>query len=52
MQEDIRDMGSIPESGRSLEESMATHSNIVVRRILWTEEPAAYSPEGHRVGHN
>ena len=26
---DIRDAGSIPESGRSLEERMATHSSIL-----------------------
>ena len=28
------------------EESMATHSNILVWRIPWTEEPAGYSPQG------
>ena len=26
---DLSDVGSIPESGRSLEESMATHSSIL-----------------------
>ena len=26
---DVRDMSSIPESGRSLEEEMATHSSIL-----------------------
>ena len=37
---DIRDVGSIPESGRSLlEEGMATHSSILAWRIPWTEEP-------------
>ena len=36
---DLREMGSIPGSGRSLEEGMATHSRILARRIPWTEEP-------------
>ena len=52
---DIRDAGSIPESGRSLEESMATHSSILAYIIPWTEEPgrvqsmgAGYSPWGHK----
>ena len=34
--EDIRHMGLIPGSGRSLGEG---HYNIVVWRIPWTEEP-------------
>ena len=38
--EDARDMVSIPESGRSLEEEMAAHSNILAWRILWIEEPS------------
>ena len=33
------DPGSIPESGRSLEEEMATHSSILAWRILWTGDP-------------
>ena len=33
------DMGSIPGSGRLLEEGMATHSSTLAWRILWTEEP-------------
>ena len=33
-----RHMGLIPESGRSLEEGMATHSSILAWRILWPEE--------------
>ena len=33
------DMGSVPRSGRALEEEMATHSSILVWRIPWTEEP-------------
>ena len=36
---DVRDMGSIPGSGRSLEKGMATHSSILAWRIPWTEEP-------------
>ena len=35
---DARDMGSIPGSGRSLEEGMATHSSILAWRIPWREE--------------
>ena len=46
MQVDVRDLGSIPGSGRSPE--MATHSGILAWRILWTEEPGRL----HRVGHN
>ena len=33
------DQGSIPGSGRSPEEGMATHSSILAWRIPWTEEP-------------
>ena len=36
---DIRDEGSIPGSGRSLEEGTAIHSSILAWRIPWTEEP-------------
>ena len=36
---DARDVGSIYGSRRSLEEEMATHSSILGRKILWTEEP-------------
>jgi len=31
-------MGLITGSGRSLEEGMATHSSILIRETLWTEE--------------
>ena len=31
-----------------LEEGMATHSSIRAWKILWTEEPGGYSPQGHR----
>jgi len=27
---------------------MATHSNILARKIPWTEEPGGYSPWGHK----
>ena len=33
------DAGSIPGSGRSLGEGMATHSSILAWEIPWTEEP-------------
>ena len=34
----VGNLGSIPESGRSLLKRMATHSNIFAWRIPWTEE--------------
>ena len=49
---DVRDMGLIPGSGRSLEVDMAAHSSILVWRIPWTEETwgeqLQYSPQGHK----
>ena len=30
----------------SLEDEMATHSSILTRKILWTEESGGYSPPG------
>ena len=39
---DVRDVSSIPGSGRSLEESMATHSSppvFLLGECPWTEEP-------------
>ena len=36
---DVRDTGSIPGSGRSPREGMATHSSILAWRISGTEEP-------------
>ena len=38
---DTRDKGSIPGSGRSLEEAMDTHSSFLAFRVPWTEEPGA-----------
>ena len=32
-------MGSIPGSGKSLEEEMATHCSILAWKIPWTEVP-------------
>ena len=50
---DVRDMGSIPGLGRSLENEMATHSRILAWRIQWTEEPGGLQSIGsQRVGHN
>ena len=40
---DVKDAGSIPGLGRSLEKEMAHHSSILAWRIPWTEEPAGYS---------
>ena len=36
---DLRNVGSILGLRRSLEEGIATHSNILARRIPWTKEP-------------
>ena len=44
---------STPGSGRSLEKEMATQSNILAWRILWTEEPGGLQSVGwQRVRHN
>ena len=43
---DAGDMSSIPGSGRSPGEGMATHSNILVWEISWTEEPGGL--RGHK----
>ena len=50
---DIRDVGSIPQLGRSLEEGTATHSSLLAWRIPWIEEPGGLQSIGvPRVGHN
>ena len=50
---DIRGMGLIPGLGRTLEEGMATHSNIFAWKIPWTEEPRGLQSMGSkRVGHD
>ena len=46
------DLGSIPGSGRPLEEGMATHSSILVWRIPWTEEPGGLQSTGRGAGHD
>ena len=47
------EMGSIPGSGRSLEEEMATHPSILAWEIPWTEEPRGLQSTGsQRVGHD
>ena len=46
-------VGSMPVSGRSLEEEMTTHSSILAWEIPWTEEPGGLQSMGlQRVGHN
>ena len=40
------DPGSVPGSGRSLENGMATHSSIFAWRIPWTEKLTGYGPWG------
>ena len=52
--EDVRNSGSIPGLGRSLEKGMATHSSILACKLPWTEELEVYiqSYESQRVGHN
>ena len=50
---DARNVGWIPRLGRSPEEEMATHSSILARRILWTEEPGGLQSIGlQRAGHD
>ena len=38
------DVGSIPGSGRSLENEVATHSSVFAWEISWTEEPCGLQP--------
>ena len=42
----IRDRGSIPGSGRSLEAEMASHSGVLTWEIPWTEEPGRLQSMG------
>ena len=47
------DLDSIPGSGRSPEEEMATHSSILNRKTQWTEEPSRLQClRSQRVGHH
>ena len=49
---DIRDAGSIPGSGKSPEEGMATYSSVFAWRITGTEKPGRLQSTGsQRVGH-
>ena len=49
----VGDLLSITGWRRSPEKSMATHSSIIAWRILWTKEPAGYSPWSCKEsGHN
>ena len=49
----VRDAGSIPRLGKSLEEEMATHSSILAWKIPWAEEPGRLQSTGlQRVRHN
>ena len=46
-------LGSVPGSGRPLEEGMATHSSVLVGRTPWTEEPGGLQTAGlQRAGHD
>ena len=48
----VGDLGSIPGSGRSLENEMATHSSILAWKIPWAEEPSRLQSMGlQRVRH-
>ena len=50
---DIRDMSSIPGSGRFPGGGHVTHSSILAWRIPWTEEPGKPQSTGsQRVRHN
>ena len=49
----VRDMGSVPESRRFLEEGMGNNSSILAWRIPWTKEPGWLQSTGsHRVRHD
>ena len=43
---DIRDVGSIPESGRSPGGGHGNHSSVLAWRIPWTEEPGRLQSMG------
>ena len=45
----VRDLGLIPGSGRSLEKEMATHSSTLAWKIPWTL--VSYSPWGCKESH-
>ena len=43
---DAGDVGSVPGSGKFLEEEGANHSSILAWRIPWTEEPGGLQSIG------
>ena len=43
----VRDLGSIPGLGRSLEKEMATHSSVLAWRIPWTVQSMGSQIVGH-----
>ena len=44
---------SIPGQEDPLEEEMAAHSSILVRKIPWTEDPGGLQSRGHKnIGHD
>ena len=45
---DTRDLGSVPGSGRPLEEETATHSSILAWKILWTEATVQEATKSRR----
>ena len=50
---DTREVGSIPGSGRSLKEEVATHTSVLAWEVPWTEEPRVLQSTGsQRVGHD
>ena len=49
---DARDVGSIPELGRSPGGGNATHSSTLAWRIPWTETSGQQSMGSHRVRHD
>ena len=50
---DARDVNSVPGSGRSFGEEMATSSSILAWEIPWTEESGGLRSTGsQRVGHH
>ena len=51
--EDVRNVGSVPELGRSPGGGHATHSSILAWRMPWTEEPGRLQSVGsQRVRHS
>ena len=41
---DARDSGSIPSREDAMEKGKATNSNVLARRIPWSEEPDGCNP--------